>query len=312
MPDRATARNAHFLVPRPLHSGRDDALRARHFRAETARLAVQSLYDELQAYPKPGLVSLIDNGSHRDMNAHTFVRSMFALRHYFRRIAGAGMQRAPFAGLKALGVAAESAMLAATGGVNTHRGAIFALGMLCAAAGRCHADRVALSPASIRSVLLIHWGSALATHSSVGTGDSHGHLMAQRYQASGAREEAALGFPSVFEVALPALQRTLSAGRGWDCARVDAVFALMAHISDTNVYYRGGIEGSRLVKSSARRFIERGGTARADWLDVARDCHALFVRHRLSPGGAADLLAAACFLHRLAGAGSRFRLREAA
>ena len=86
-------------------------------------------------YPKPGLVSLVDNGSHTDMNAATFMRSLFALRHYFAAICRAGAQAAPFSDLRRLGMAAERRMLAATGGVNTHRGAIFSIGLLCAASG---------------------------------------------------------------------------------------------------------------------------------------------------------------------------------
>src|SRR5438477_2929234 len=81
-----------------------------------ARLAVRSLHAELVLYPKPGLVSLRDNGAHRDMNATTFMRSVFALRHYFAQIALAGMRKARMAELRRLGVAAETRMLHATGG----------------------------------------------------------------------------------------------------------------------------------------------------------------------------------------------------
>src|SRR5450830_1562357 len=104
--------------------------------AVVARIAVRSLYTELALYPKPGLVSLRDNGAHTDMNAATFLRSLFSLRHYFADIALAGMRAAPMTELRRLGIHAETRMLRATGDVNTHRGAIFALGMLGAAAGR--------------------------------------------------------------------------------------------------------------------------------------------------------------------------------
>ena len=104
-----------------------------------ALLAVRSLYRELALYPKPGLVSFRDNGAHRDMDAATFVRSLFSLRGYFAAIAAAGMRAARFAELQQLGLTAESRMLRATRGINTHRGAIFTHGMLAAAAGyaRC-------------------------------------------------------------------------------------------------------------------------------------------------------------------------------
>ena len=120
--------------------------------------AVRALYVELVLEPKPGLVSLRDAGSHRDMNATTFLRSLFALRHYFPRIAQAGMTGAPFEVLEELGVRAETRMLAATGGVNTHRGAMFCLGLLCAAAGRRLAQAGSVDAPGLRAVLLDTWG----------------------------------------------------------------------------------------------------------------------------------------------------------
>jgi triphosphoribosyl-dephospho-CoA synthase len=271
------------------------------FSAHIGRHAVRSLYTELALYPKPGLVSLVDNGSHDDMTATTFLRSLFALRHYFIRITDAGMAAAPFSTLQQLGVAAEARMLKATGGINTHRGAIFCVGMLCAAIGACRARRIALSAESIRSILCAQWGEALAAHSHVvathpGYQPSHGMQAVAQHAASGAREEAALGLPSLFEVALPALQRTLAAGRSLHCARVDAFFSLMAHISDTNVFHRGGTAGAATVKQLAQDFLARGGSAHPHWKDHALACHQTLVQHRLSPGGAADLLAATCLV----------------
>lgn len=261
------------------------------------RLAVRSLYAELTLYPKPGLVSLVDNGSHGDMTAVTFMRSLFSLRHYFIRITEAGYQDAPFSVLKQLGITAEQKMMMATNGINTHRGAIFCLGLLCAAIGRCHAHDITLSAPGIRRMLIAGWGPSLAAHTEAAQGDSHGLQAAARYAASGAREEAALGLPSVFEVALPALQQTLASGRGWRLARIDALFALMAHISDTNVFHRGGIDGAHKVREHAKVFLAIGGTAHPDWEVHAKRCHHIFVEQRLSPGGAADLLAATCFVH---------------
>jgi triphosphoribosyl-dephospho-CoA synthase len=271
------------------------------FCAAAARLAVRSLYIELALYPKPGLVSLVDNGSHDDMDAGTFMRSLFALRHYFVCITRAGMDGAPFAVLRELGIAAERRMLQATAGVNTHRGAIFCLGMLCAAAGLRHARGLALSPSGVRQTLLAQWGGAVAVHHGGAGGRSHGQRVAALHAVGGARAEMARGLPSVFEVALPTLKGTLAAGRGQRAARVDALFALMAHLGDTNVYHRAGAAGALLVRQSAQAFLDHGGTGRAGWERMALDCHRRFVAHRLSPGGAADLLAATCFVQQLDG-----------
>ena len=284
-------------VRAPGWPGQGDASE-RAFCQRTARVAVRSLYAELVLYPKPGLVSKVDNGSHTDMTAATFMRSLFALRRYFADITRAGMQDAPFHALKQLGIDAEAQMLRATGGINTHRGAIFCLGMLCAAIGRCRARGEALSPARIGELLRACWGQALGAHSIVKSEHaSHGARAVLRYAASGAREEGALGFPSVFDVGLPALRRALAAGRGMREARIDGLFALMAHISDTNVYHRGGVEGALTVRRQARAFVARGGTAAPNWEARALASHRSFVAARLSPGGAADLLGAVCLVH---------------
>ena len=294
----------------------DHAAEASRFATTLARHAVRALYAELALYPKPGLVSLIDNGSHTDMDASTFMRSLFALRHYFRRICHAGMQDAPFTQLKQLGIEAEARMMQATRGINTHRGAIFSLGLISAAAGSLHAQRRSLSAPALRAELLAKWGPALSRHaatlsptcSSSNTPASanastaplsHGLQVAAQHAASGAREEGALGLPSVFEIGLPALQTALGRGANMEQARIDTLFALMAHISDSNIYYRAGPQGAQIVREQAQSFLDQGGTRHRAWFAQARATHRLFVRHRLSPGGAADLLAATCFLQAL-------------
>lgn len=293
----------------------------RTFANAVARLAVRSLHAELCLYPKPGLVSPVDSGSHDDMDASTFMRSMFALRHYFKKICIAGWNDAPFARLKHLGIAAETAMLNATRGINTHRGAIFSLGLLCAAAGRAHAQGTSLTPAALRAVMLIRWGEELACHAAAPAtpmaqrppqpfqqADTHAHaaplsnglLVAARYAVSGAREEGALGLPSVFEIGVPALLATEARGAGATEQRVDTLYTLMAHISDSNVYHRAGPRGAQIVREHAQRFLANGGTANAGWQEDAVRSHRVFMQHRLSPGGAADLLAACCLVQALA------------
>ncbi|HWJ94676.1 MAG TPA: triphosphoribosyl-dephospho-CoA synthase MdcB [Telluria sp.] len=269
------------------------------FAAAVARSAVSSLYAELVLYPKPGLVSLVDNGSHTDMNAGTFFRSMFALRRYFALICQAGIDGAPFDRLKQLGIDAEARMLRATNGINTHRGAIFSLGMLCAASGRVAADGLPPAAATLRAELLANWGDGLGAHTQADGVLSNGLRVAKEHGANGAREEGALGFPSVFEVGLPVLQAALDAGRGVQRARIDTLFALMAHMSDTNVYHRAGSAGAGMVRAHAQAFIDAGGTSNPGWYAMAVECHRLFVAHRISPGGAADLLAATCLVHAL-------------
>lgn len=269
--------------------------------ADIGRAAVLALHDELSLSPKPGLVTPIDPGSHDDMDAHTFMRSLFALRHYFVEIAGAGVDGAAFEELERLGIAAEARMLAATGGVNTHRGAIFMLGLLCAAAGAVAREQGAIAhPDRIRDALRRHWGPALARRGERAS-TLPGGIAARRLGLRGASQEAAAAFPVVFETALPALRSALARGLTVRQARLDALFHVMAVLDDSNLAHRGGLAGLRDVQALARGFVERGGIARPEGL---REAHAIAdhcVARRLSPGGAADTLAAACWLLRVGG-----------
>jgi triphosphoribosyl-dephospho-CoA synthase len=268
------------------------------FHAALGRAATVSLYDELALAPKPGLVSFADAGSHDDMDAATFLRSLFALRHYFVRIAAQGARSAAFAPLETLGRAAEARMLRATGGVNTHRGAIFTLGLLCAAAGAAHAAGLACSAVHLRSMLVARWGDALAARSPAGPA-SHGQRAARAHGLRGAGAEAALGLPTLFEQVLPALRQARRAGADERCARLHALFTAIAEVADTNLVHRGGLPGLRFAQAQAREFLAAGGGLAADAPARAARVHALFVERRLSPGGAADLLAAACWVERV-------------
>jgi len=256
-----------------------------------ARLATRALWDELALHPKPGLVSFEDPGAHGDMDARTFMRSLFALRPHFAALAAAGAQNAAFADLRAIGIDAEAAMLAATRGVNTHRGAIFALGLLVAAVARIEAAEGRADDTAIRATLRATWGAALAAHAAAPGTVSHGALVGARHGAGGARAQAAAAFPAVFDIALPALRTARARGADAQHARLAALFALIACVDDTNVLYRGGLAGLAFVQTCGRAF-----GAAVDPLAYAAATHRAFVARRLSPGGVADLLAATLFV----------------
>jgi triphosphoribosyl-dephospho-CoA synthase len=265
-----------------------------------ARMAVRSLYHELALYPKPGLVSFIDNGAHRDMDAATFVRSLFSLRGYFAAIAAAGMADAGFSELQRLGLAAEARMLRATRGINTHRGAIFTHGILAAAAGYALAHHIAPSDQNLRAIVLANWSRELrAIAIADAATPSHGQLMAARHGVAGARGEALLGFPSVFETALPGLRSALARGADTEQALLHAFFVLLAVTTDTNVLFRGGAEGLQFIQMQAAEFLERGSVFEPGWQAHAQALHRRCSERNLSPGGCADLLAAAWFVHQL-------------
>ena len=274
-----------------------DERRAAH---RIARLAVRSLYQELALYPKPGLVSLRDNGAHLDMDATTFVRSLFSLRGYFVAISAAGMVDAGFAQLQRLGLAAESKMLRATRGINTHRGAIFTHGILAAAAGYAIARDIEPSDAILRAIVLEKCSPDLrAIAIAPSATPTHGQLMAARHGVAGARGEALQGFPSVFDIALPALRSAMARGADTRLALLHTFFVLLAETLDTNVLFRGGVEGLQFIRTQAGDFLGRGSVFEPGWQQRALALHRECSAQRLSPGGCADLLAAAWFVHQL-------------
>lgn len=261
--------------------------------------AVQALHQELATYPKPGLVSPIDCGSHADMDAALFFRSLFSLRGYFREITLAGMRKVGFSDLKQLGIKAETRMMAATGGVNTHRGAIFNLGLLAAAAGALKADGLSLQQDALGAKVRLTWGDAIISHGRSLPRSSHGSLVASRHGVGGALQEASAGFPHVYKVGLPALQECLASGVSMNNAAVQCLFHLMSILPDTNLLYRGGEDGLRFARESAQTFLAGGGVHHPDWRNHAVEIHRQFVRLNLSPGGSADLLAATIFVNHL-------------
>ena len=265
-----------------------------------ADLAVAALHDELKASPKPGLLSPIDSGAHADMDFALMTRSADALLPAFARLAAAGRERRTFeAALRPLGIEAERAMLAATGGINTHRGAIFSMGLFVAAAARARDAVGSPTPDDIRAAILENWGEALSVHEARGSSaSSHGGEVLRRTGRAGARREAALGFPSVFGAAIPAYRAARNTGLDGNAMSVHTLFALMEAVDDSTVLFRGGIEGGSFVRDSARAFLADGGCLRANWFERAEKLHRAFTERNVSAGGCADLLACTLFVLR--------------
>jgi len=257
-------------------------------------LAVTALIAEVALYPKAGLVSLVDNGAHEDMDAATFLRSAAALKGYFAAMARAGSEGADFAALNAIGRAAEARMFAATGGINTHRGAVFSMGLLAAASGVA----IVTGETSAQAVCRIvgeRWGAAILVARAMPE-KSHGAEVRSRYGAPGAREEAAAGFPTIVLHTLPAFRATRENGGSHGEAALDAFYAGMAILEDNNLLYRAGPEGLAGVQEMADGFLRAGGVLAPGGFARAETLHRHFTARRLSPGGSADLLAATLFL----------------
>jgi triphosphoribosyl-dephospho-CoA synthase len=226
------------------------------------------------------------------------VRSTLALRRYFEAAAQAGIGASTFETLRDLGIAAEARMLRATRGVNTHRGAIFNLGLLAAAAGARASDPAAFA-STLGECVKQTWGDAISKHRR--RSGSHGSVVSRRHAVGGAKAEAAAGFPAAYGIGLPAYRAALRAGHSANQARVQAFFALVSELDDTNLLHRGGQTGLGGARFLAAGFLREGGVSAPDWRERAIDIHGTFCKLGLSPGGSGDLLAACLFIHAIEG-----------
>jgi triphosphoribosyl-dephospho-CoA synthase len=274
-----------------------------------AELAVRSLVEEAELTPKPALVDRRGSGAHDDMDLEMLRLSAYALHPTFGALTDRAHYRAPSRRLRedlaAIGRRGEGTMFAVTGGVNTHRGAIWTLGLLAAAATMAPGT----PPAGIAAIA----GRVAAFPDQYApTEISHGCLVTRCYGVAGARGEARRGFPHVVGVALPALRTAREAGCSERLARLDALVALIANVDDTCLLHRGGRAALRDAQTGARAMLDAGGNATATGRRALRSLEAALLHHNASPGGSADLLAAALFLDALDHAAASPILEEVA
>ena len=270
---------------------------------EIGRLAVSALLGEVWASPKPGLVDRENTGAHKDMTYQNFVDSARALQHCFTQCAQAGQHHSDdlpllAARLRSIGLAGEAAMYQATGGVNTHKGSIFSMGILCAAAAAVplHQMEHAETLKSLQSTAASIAAELLADDSAEQT---NGKRVLQQTGTGGIRAEAGSGFDTAFSVGLPSLITALEAGRNTNDAMVYTLLRIIHATEDSNLVHRGGVEGMDFAKEEARKLTE-GGPAAMN-LTAVRETDRKFIEKNLSPGGSADLLALTLFLSFLKG-----------
>ncbi|MFD5144591.1 triphosphoribosyl-dephospho-CoA synthase [Streptomyces sp. NPDC058401] len=277
-----------------------------------AGLASDALAAEAELTPKPGLVDGRGSGAHHDMDLGLLLKSAATLRGSFAEMASAGARIGrPTAELRSelarIGRRAEARMLTATGGVNTHRGAIWALGLLTGAAALASApegDAPSLAYAPSFTDALCATAGTIAAHpdpSAPVTGPSNGQLAGVRYGGGGARAEAVAGFPHVRR-ALDALRRSRAAGADETSARLDALLTVIGSLDDTCLLHRGGPTGLAAAQEGARAVLAAGGCASRPGRAALLRLDARMTGLGLSPGGSADLLAAALYADALSGA----------
>jgi triphosphoribosyl-dephospho-CoA synthase len=290
-----------------------------------ATLARQALIAEAELTPKPGLVDRRGSGSHTDLSLALMIRSAFAIEPFIRLMAFQCMNENPSprlrATLAATGRAAERAMLEATNGSNTHKGAIWTLGLLAAALGKdelplirrhdnatrkLSAKDIAKTAGLIASFEDPHESAPNAQAPAEPTPNakrqtlnaslSHGQIVAQKFGVPGARGEAISGFPHIIEVGLPMLRARRRGHAPEPIARLDALLAIMARLDDTCLLYRGGKPALSAAQQGAAAVIAAGGAGTSLGRKELFALDQRLLELGVSPGGSADLLAGTLFL----------------
>lgn len=266
-----------------------------------ANFAEKALLDEVHTTPKPGLVDENNQGSHKDMDIPLFTRSAESLRPYFLACFEIGRDHQDlspeetFSLLRRAGIEAEKQMFAATGGVNTHKGAVFTMGLLCGSIGRLWQAGIpfAGTEAVLQEAASLAFAAVQADLSAIDTPTTPGEALFLKKGLTGIRGQAAAGFPAIRDISLPAFTQALARGNSQNDAAVIALIHLIAQVEDTNLYHRGGSEGAAFAKDAAKALLPN-----PDMADVAA-LDGQFIARNLSPGGCADLLAATLFLSAL-------------
>ena len=238
-----------------------------------AATAVEALRREVHLTPKPGLVDEVNSGAHDDMDLPLFEKSAAALEPYFADFVTLGMDNVAADALQRAGLAAEQAMFAATGGVNTHKGAIYLFGLVLWALGRILVD----DDGDV-------WEKAAAKAAALPVPQGT-HGSGVRAVCGGVRQEALTGFPCARKMAQILAERDELTALLWG----------MAHVDDSTLVYRGGKECLQFVRWRAEEILAVSEERRIALMQELDE--ELIARH-LSPGGSADLLALAMFWQR--------------
>jgi triphosphoribosyl-dephospho-CoA synthase len=260
-----------------------------------ARLGRQALIAEAELTPKPGLVDRRGSGAHSDLSLAIMRCSALAIEPYFCQMSAVSQGSYPSQALRErlalIGRNAERAMLRATGGSNSHKGAIWILGLLISAAALMDEDKASASVVAATAKKIASFEDRAAPRLV-----SHGDVVAKQYGVSGARGEALRGFPHIVVIALPTLRSRRAGGAIESVARLDTLLSIMSRLDDTCLLYRGGEEALVTAKERAEAVMNAGGSGTPIGKQQLKRLDRQLLEMEVSPGGSGDLLAATLFL----------------
>ncbi len=278
----------------------------RQYASHISSLCMRALLYEVAATPKPGLVDRNNSGAHKDMDFYTFQRSAVSLNRFFEEFTLCGILncRRPhhqiFALLRSIGLEAEQVMRQATGGVNTHKGMIFSLGIFCCVLGYLYGNQLPFTENRFVETCMAMTSHLLEDFNGITekTAKTHGEMLYAKYGVTGIRGEAAGGYPTVFHLALPVFRGYIAQGYSANNAGVFTLLHIIANASDTNLLARSDYETMKQVQKKIGTLLEKN-LGPHEYLKEIQKLDDEFIQKNLSPGGSADMLALTYFIYSL-------------
>ena len=273
--------------------------------SKISKAAVKALLYEVNVSPKPGLVDRFNTGAHKDMDIFTFIDSALELERYFYDCCHITLENIDmdfhvlFNLLKERGIVADREMIEASSGINTHKGAIFSLGLMSSAAAMSH-----MKDHDFSYMKICEYAGQLSESLVKRQLDeknpketTHGREIYNKYHISGIRGEAERGFPTIREHSYPFLLKLIKDGMSLNDASVNVLMKIIMNTEDTNLISRGGLDGLEFAKFSADNVLRSGGMCTESGIKEVKKMDRAFIKKNLSPGGSADLLAVTLMLY---------------
>ncbi|WP_308274299.1 [citrate (pro-3S)-lyase] ligase [Prevotella sp.] len=267
-------------------------------------LASMALQTELDTTPKPGLVDRNDNGAHRDMEHALMQRSIQALHPYFVRLAQLGFtgKQPCHDEIVNIGIEAEREMFKATGGVNTHKGALFSIGLAAVALGGeafCRITQaegcgtMAYNDVNSKQIQSLSNSIASLARLFPDTNGTHGSKAKANNILKGALDNAREGYTQLFKAWLPFYIDRIAEGDNY--ALHKTLLRIMCDLDDTNIVYRTSMETMQEVKTEARQMLDTSRNI-VNFEAALQAMNTDYIHRNISPGGSADMLSLVVFL----------------
>lgn len=268
-----------------------------------SELAIESMLYEVSCHPSFGLVSPISNGSHKDMDFFTFIKSSVVLFPYMYMVAKSSYcKESPeiiFKNIRPIGIKAEKEMFKKTENANTHKGMIFSMGLCVAASAKTVYEGIEFD--NIRDIIKdMTAGIVEKELYKINCNDvskSNGEKIFLKFGHTGIRGEAEMGFPVIFDAALDTYNECRDLNE--NDRLVQTLITIMQHAEDSTIIHRHSPDVLKEVQALSKYIIEIGGMYSEIGRKTIYTISGQFENRNISPGGSADLLACTVFLSKI-------------